>query len=98
MTASGSPQFRGAAVDVVVDVRSKLEFWLGHLPGAVCVPVDRIPQGLDAFEGISATSRILVYCASGNRSRTAATALARAGYRNVIDGGGLAAARAHYTP
>jgi rhodanese-related sulfurtransferase len=98
MTASGSPKFRGAAVDVVVDVRSKLEFWLGHLPGAVCIPVDRILAGLQAIDGISATSRILVYCASGNRSRAAAATLAQAGYRNVVDGGGLTAASAHYTP
>jgi len=98
MTGSVSPTFRGAAVDIVVDVRSKVEFWLGPLPGAVCIPVDRIPAGLDAIEGISATSRILVYCASGNRSRAAASALEQAGYRNVVDGGGMAAASAHYTP
>ena len=98
MTGSRLPKFRGAAVDVVVDVRSKLEFWFGHLPGAVCIPVDRISEGLHALNGISADSRILVYCASGNRSRLAAEELATAGYRNVVDGGGMAAASAHFTP
>lgn len=92
------PWFRGAEVDVVLDVRSKLEFWLGHLPGAVCVPVDRIPEGLQSVEGVSPASRIMVYCASGNRSRSAAAELKAAGYRNVVDGGGMASAREHYRP
>jgi phage shock protein E len=93
-----SPKFRGAAVDAVVDVRSKLEFWMGHLPGAVCVPVERLPDGLAAISGLSPSSRILVYCASGARSSAAAAELKAAGFRNVIDGGGMAAASEHYTP
>lgn len=91
------PRYRGKPVDAVVDVRSKLEFWLGHLPGAVCVPVDSIPEGLSKH-GISPGSRILVYCASGARSAAAERALRAAGYRNVVDGGGFSAASEHFTP
>jgi hypothetical protein len=29
------PTFRDAPVDLVIDVRSTLEYWLGHLPGAL---------------------------------------------------------------
>jgi phage shock protein E len=96
--ASPAPTFRGAPVDVVVDVRSKLEFWMGHLPGAVCIPVDRLPGGLAEHAAVASDSRILVYCASGARSRIATRQLRAAGYQNVVDGGGISAAREHYTP
>ena len=85
------PTFRNRPVDAVIDVRSKLEFWMGHLPGATNVPVDRLPDGLDTL-GLTPTSRILVYCASGGRSAQAASVLKAAGYRNVVDGGGMGAA------
>ena len=81
-----APRFRGAAVDLVVDVRSKLEFFTGHLPGAVCIPVDELPAGLER-RGASPESRILVYCGSGQRSAKAASQLQAAGYKHVVDGG-----------
>ena len=92
-----APQFRGAPVDMVVDVRSKLEFWTGHLPGAVCIPVDQLPHGV-VDRDVSRTSRILVYCGSGVRSATAATQLRAAGYTNVVDGGGISDARNDFAP
>lgn len=85
------PTFRNRPVDAVIDVRSKLEFWLGHLPGATNVPVDRLPDGLDGL-GLTPKSRILVYCASGMRSAQAASVLKAAGFANVVDGGGMGAA------
>lgn len=90
------PRFRDLPVDFAVDVRSKLEFWLGHLPGAVNVPLDELPRGIEALAGLDRTSRILVYCAGGTRSAQAATILAGAGYQRVTDGGGMADARAHF--
>ena len=96
--SQSAPQFRGAAVDVVVDVRSHFEYWLGHLTGAQCVPVTNLPEGLAKLDGVSQASRIMVYCASGNRSASAASLLRAAGYRNVVDGGGMAAASEHFTP
>jgi phage shock protein E len=90
------PRFRSLPVDLTVDVRSKLEFWLGHLPGAVNIPVDELPHGLASLAGVSPKSRILVYCAGGVRSAQAAAILARAGYERVTDGGGIADARAHF--
>lgn len=91
------PSFRNQPVDVVVDVRSKVEFWLGHLPGAHCVPVDTLPDGLDGVPGVSKGARLLVYCASGGRSAMARQILTDAGYTDVVDGGGIASARPDYT-
>lgn len=87
------PRFKDLPVDHVVDVRSKLEFWIGHLPGAVNVPVDQLPDGLAALDGLSRQSRILVYCASGARSAQAAAMLRHAGYQRVTDAGGIGEAR-----
>ena len=95
---SAQPRFRGTAVDLVVDVRSKLEFWTGHLPGAVCIPVDRLPQALATRAGITTDSRIVVYCGSGQRSATAASELRAAGFKHVVDGGGMQAAWQDYVP
>jgi rhodanese-related sulfurtransferase len=90
------PRFRNAPVDVIVDVRSKVEFWLGHLPGAHCVPVDTLPDGLASVAGAGKDARLLVYCASGGRSAMARQILTDAGYTNVVDGGGLGSARAEF--
>ncbi|HZI27630.1 MAG TPA: rhodanese-like domain-containing protein [Gemmatimonadaceae bacterium] len=92
-----APRFRGEAVDFVVDVRTKLEFLTGHLPGAICIPVDELPAGL-ARRGVSPESRILLYCASGQRSATAASQLQAAGFRHVVDGGGMSDTLSHYEP
>jgi phage shock protein E len=89
------PTFRNRPVDAVLDVRSKLEFWMGHLEGATNVPVDRLPEGVDGL-GLTPQSRILVYCASGMRSAQAAQILRAAGYAHVVDGGGIGAASQDY--
>jgi phage shock protein E len=89
------PAFRDKPVDIAIDVRSKLEFWMGHLDGAVNVPVDRLPEGL-ASHNLTPKSRILVYCASGMRSAQAAAILRQAGYTRVVDGGGIGEASQSY--
>ena len=71
---------------------------MGHLPGAVCYPVERVVEGVASREEISTSSRILVYCAGGVRSADAAAKLRAAGYRNVVDGGGMNAASTEFTP
>jgi len=86
------PFFRKKPIDLVVDVRSRIEFWMGHLAGATCIPVDRIAE-IEKLDNVNKDSRILVYCASGARSAAAAGTLKTLGYRRVIDGGGIDAAR-----
>lgn len=87
------PAFRDRPVDVVLDVRTKIEFFLGHLDGAENIPVDRLPHALEGRTDITKQSRILVYCASGMRSAQAAAMLKAAGYGKVVDGGGIGEAR-----
>ena len=90
------PSFRGQPVDVVIDVRSRPEFWMGHLEGAVCIPVDSLVTALPKRRDVTHHSRILLYCASGARSAAGTAALESLGYTNVIDGGPIGEARAEY--
>lgn len=81
--------------DLVIDVRSRLEFLFGHLPDAICYPRARVVERLAERKDVGPSSRILVYCASGARSAAAVNDLRAAGFRNVVDGGGMAVARGH---
>lgn len=90
------PSFRGRPQDLVVDVRTRLEFWMGHLEGAENVPVDVVADRLTARADLDRGAHILVYCASGARSALAAEMLRSRGFRNVTDGGGIGDARAHF--
>ncbi|MDE3127599.1 MAG: rhodanese-like domain-containing protein [Gemmatimonadota bacterium] len=88
-------KFRNKTVAHVIDVRSRLEFFFGHVPGAVCIPVQRVGHAALAERGIARDAGILVYCASGSRSAVAASALKSAGFTRVVDGGGMAEVRKH---
>ena len=72
----------------VVDVRTAEEYGESHIPGAVCLPVESIgtqpPASLPDPD-----AEILVYCRSGRRSAQAAGKLAKLGYTNVSDFGGI---------
>jgi molybdopterin/thiamine biosynthesis adenylyltransferase/rhodanese-related sulfurtransferase len=68
---------------VVVDVREQQEFEQSHLPGAVHVPRGHLESRIEgAARGRS--DRVVLYCASGNRSALAAKTLQdELGYENV---------------
>jgi phage shock protein E len=87
------PTYQGRPIDLLIDVRSRIEYFLGHLDGAVCIPHDQLPDALARREGITPKSRIVLYCASGARSAAAAAALRGAGYTQVSDVGAIAEAR-----
>lgn len=79
-------------------MRSKVEYWLGHLDGATCIPLPDIVTRIAARADVNPDTRIMVYCASGSRSANAATELRAMGYRNVTDAGAIAAAMQEYKP
>ncbi|MBQ6929460.1 MAG: rhodanese-like domain-containing protein [Oscillospiraceae bacterium] len=74
---------------VVLDVREQSEFAAGHIKGAVLLPVGTISETTAAAVIPSKDSTVLVYCRSGNRSRTASAALAKLGYTNIYEMGGI---------
>lgn len=69
------------------------EFVLGeeyhHIPGAVLMPVGSIDEDTAAEVIPEKDSAVLVCCRSGNRSKTASSALAELGYTNIYEFGGI---------
>ena len=71
-----------------MDVRELEEYDEGHIPGAILIPYTKIEaQAEDVLT--DKDQLILVYCRSGNRSKTASQALADLGYTNVYEFGGI---------
>ena len=74
---------------IVLDVREQHEYESGHILGAVLLPVGTITEDTAAAVIPEPDSVVLVYCRSGNRSKTASQALADLGYTNVYEFGGI---------
>ena len=72
---------------ILLDVRTQEEFEQGHIPGAVCLPVEMIAADMPFLFGKDA--EILLYCRSGRRSADAAKKLRDMGFTNVFDFGGI---------
>jgi phage shock protein E len=67
----------------VVDVRTPAEYASGHVPGAVNIPFDEMPQRY-AEVGPPSTP-ILVYCKTGRRSGIAIGTLRQKGFTTIYD-------------
>lgn len=74
---------------IILDVREQDEYDSGHIPGAVLLPVGTIDGDTTAAVIPEKDSTVLVYCRSGNRSKTASSALAELGYTNIYEFGGI---------
>lgn len=74
---------------LVLDVREQAEYDSGHIPGALLLPVGTIEEDIAAAVIPEKDTVVLVYCRSGNRSKTAAAALAALGYSHVYEFGGI---------
>lgn len=77
-----------AAGAALVDVRTTGEFSGGHIPGAVNIPVHEL-AGRSGEIGPKERP-VVVYCASGMRSASAAKSLKAAGFAKVVDLGSMA--------
>ncbi len=90
--------YRRRKIDVIIDVRSRLEYLFGHIATARCIPLDRLEARIARIHGVGLESSILVYCASGSRSKLAADLLRKLGYRKVTDGGTIRRMRIEAKP
>lgn len=70
----------------LLDVRTEEEYNDGHIEGAYLIPVQELENRLNE---IPVGKQIIVYCRSGNRSRTAANILMENGFGMVYDMGGI---------
>jgi sulfur-carrier protein adenylyltransferase/sulfurtransferase len=73
---------------VFLDVREPAEWDLGHVPGALHIPRAQVGERIER-EAPDKSRRVVVYCASGVRSRIAGQALLARGYervQNLVEG------------
>ena len=89
ITAKEAKEIMDAEKDyIVIDARTEEEFTEGHIKGAILIPeyeiVKRAEKELPNKEQL-----ILVYCRSGRRSKIASEELAKLGYTNVKEFGGI---------
>lgn len=73
----------------IVDVRTHTEYKNGHIIGAICVPDEEIDEESAKKNFPDKGQKLLVYCRSGIRSKDAAYKLAKLGYTNVYEFGGI---------
>ena len=73
---------------IILDVRTQEEYEEKHIPGALLIPVDDI-EAQAAEKLPNKDQLILVYCRSGNRSKTASEALEKLGYTRIREFGGI---------
>ena len=71
----------------IVDVRTPEEFEEEHFPNALNISVEQVQDRLAEFG--DKNNPVIVYCTSGSRSAYAARVLKMAGFKDVINAGGL---------
>jgi phage shock protein E len=77
---------------LLVDVRTTEEYDLGHIDGAVNVPLQDIQEG--KTDGLPTDKPLYIYCQSGNRSAQALELLQASGHQDLVDLGGILSVRA----
>jgi len=73
---------------ILMDVRTDSEYAEGHIPNSILLTLDNITSEVEDMIP-SYDTPIIVYCRSGNRSKTAANTLLDLGYTQVYDLGGI---------
>src|SRR5690348_15640171 len=80
--------------DPIIDVRTPDEYALGHITGAVNIPIGMLPKGVDSV----GDGPVITTCGSGGRGGRAAELLAAAGRTAFTIDGGTKAWRAAGLP
>ncbi len=73
---------------VILDVREDYEYEEGHIENSVLLPLSEVEMSAESILP-NKDETILVYCRSGNRSKQASSILARLGYTNIYEFGGI---------
>lgn len=78
-------------IDLVIDVREPMEWQMGHIQGAVHVPLARLNASADPAASAPdpavtqhTDGKVVVYCSHGFRSLLGADALKKLGYSDVV--------------
>lgn len=71
---------------VFIDVRSKQDFDVAHVVGAINIPLGEISADYLKLKDLDKNSDIVVYCAAGGRAEMAKKKLESFGFSNVVNG------------
>ena len=66
----------------ILDIRTKVEYDLGHYPGSIHIPVNKINK--ETVKNLNKNTTTLVYCNTGQRARYAANKLDKLGFKDVV--------------
>lgn len=78
---------------ILLDVRSQGEYERVHIPGAMLIPLGELQGRINELDR---KKRIIIYCASGNRSMIACRVLETEGFGECINvTGGIGAWMTH---
>ena len=75
-------RIESGAAPLILDVRSRLEFVRGHVPGARHIPFWRVSRQIDELS-IPRDSELVVYCGHGPRAVIAGRTLRRRGFTRI---------------
>ena len=73
---------------IIIDVRTESEYQQGHIKNAINIPNESIDESVSEILK-DKDQLLLVYCRSGNRSKQASEKLAKLGYSNIYEFGGI---------
>ena len=76
-----STSLQTAEAPLVVDLREPWEYKIGHIPGAINIPLEQLQQHLDEVRG---DNGVLIYCINGKRTRQAEPVLLDAGISRLF--------------
>ena len=88
LSAKEAKEIIDAEEVIILDVRTPQEYKDGHIEGALLIPDYELAELADS-KLPDKDEKILIYCRSGNRSKTAAKRLTKMGYTNIYDFGGI---------
>lgn len=76
---------------VILDVRTPAEFVgeLGHIKGAILVPVQELDKRVGELAGYKKNHRVIAVCRSGHRSQQAVSILKASGFDAIDMAGGM---------
>ncbi len=83
----GYEEFKATPDAVLLDVRTKNEYQIVHLPGSINLPLNQVKGARNIIPHTD--TPVFVYCVSGARAGKAVKRLTKMGYTNCRSIGGL---------
>ncbi len=70
---------------LIIDVREPIEYKMGHVDGALNIPLSKIRSDT-SLSSVAKDTEVIVYCRTGHRSTIAIRHWTKMGFTNLING------------